>query len=81
MGMPLVTLCVTLGDALRPGLHSHAERGNDQGRYKKMWEQTLCGSWLASFHIKSAPTFCSASLIGTTTHSTSRSSRGSHASA
>ncbi|RAH04671.1 hypothetical protein DJ480_02735 [Pseudomonas sp. Leaf98] len=30
MGMPLVTLCVTLWDAERPGLHSHAERGNDQ---------------------------------------------------
>ncbi|QHD09395.1 hypothetical protein PspR76_28310 [Pseudomonas sp. R76] len=26
---PLVTLCVTLWDAERPGLHSHAERGND----------------------------------------------------
>ncbi|KAA0988222.1 hypothetical protein FQ192_17255 [Pseudomonas sp. ANT_J12] len=30
VGMPLVTLCVTLWDAERPGLHSHAERGNDQ---------------------------------------------------
>ena len=30
VGMPLVTLCVTLRDAGRPGLHSHAERGNDQ---------------------------------------------------
>ncbi|AZZ77279.1 hypothetical protein PkoCFBP13504_21095 [Pseudomonas koreensis] len=29
VGMPLVTLCVTLLDAERPGLHSHAERGND----------------------------------------------------
>ena len=27
---PLVTLRVTLWDAERPGLHSHAERGNDQ---------------------------------------------------
>ncbi|PMU65375.1 hypothetical protein C1X84_34450 [Pseudomonas sp. GP01-A1] len=30
VGMPLVTLCVTLWDAERPGLHSHAERGNEQ---------------------------------------------------
>ncbi|RAH03243.1 hypothetical protein DJ480_07775 [Pseudomonas sp. Leaf98] len=30
VGMPLLTLCVTLWDAERPGLHSHAERGNDQ---------------------------------------------------
>ena len=30
VGMPLVTLRVTLWDAERPGLHSHAERGNDQ---------------------------------------------------
>ncbi|KAA0994504.1 hypothetical protein FQ192_14340 [Pseudomonas sp. ANT_J12] len=31
MGMPQWTLCVRLGrDAERPGLHSHAERGNDQ---------------------------------------------------
>ena len=30
VGMPLVMLCVTLWDAERPGLHSHAERGNDQ---------------------------------------------------
>ncbi len=30
VGMPLVTLRVTLGGAERPGLHSHAERGNDQ---------------------------------------------------
>ena len=30
VGTPLVTLCVTLWDAERPGLHSHAERGNDQ---------------------------------------------------
>ena len=30
VGMPQVTLCVTLWDAERPGLHSHAERGNDQ---------------------------------------------------
>ncbi len=29
VGMPLVTLCVTLWDAERPWLHSHAERGND----------------------------------------------------
>ena len=29
VGMPLVTLCVTRWDAERPGLHSHAERGND----------------------------------------------------
>ncbi|RAG99980.1 hypothetical protein DJ480_24885 [Pseudomonas sp. Leaf98] len=29
VGMPLVTLRVTLWDAERPGLHSHAERGND----------------------------------------------------
>ncbi len=29
VGTPLVTLCVTLWDAERPGLHSHAERGND----------------------------------------------------
>ncbi|QAY82916.1 hypothetical protein CUN61_02585 [Pseudomonas arsenicoxydans] len=30
VGMPPVTLCVTpFGDAERPGLHSHAERGND----------------------------------------------------
>ncbi|KAB0563605.1 hypothetical protein C9383_06215 [Pseudomonas palleroniana] len=30
VGMPLVTLCVTPWDAERPGMHSHAERGNDQ---------------------------------------------------
>ena len=30
VGMPLVTLCVTLWDAERHGLHSHAERGNEQ---------------------------------------------------
>ena len=30
VGMPLVTLCVTLWDAERPGLRSHAERGNDR---------------------------------------------------
>ncbi|SIQ98723.1 hypothetical protein SAMN05216509_0007 [Pseudomonas sp. B10] len=30
VGMPLVTLCVSFGDAEHPGLHSHAERGNDQ---------------------------------------------------
>ncbi|APV40234.1 hypothetical protein PFAS1_13045 [Pseudomonas frederiksbergensis] len=30
MGMPRWTLCVRFGwDAERPGLHSHAERGND----------------------------------------------------
>ena len=29
VGTHLVTLCVTL-DAERPGLRSHAERGNDQ---------------------------------------------------
>ncbi|AWA40173.1 hypothetical protein DBV33_16850 [Pseudomonas fluorescens] len=29
VGMPLVTLCVTVQDAERPWLHSHAERGND----------------------------------------------------
>ena len=29
VGMPLVTLRVTLWGAERPGLHSHAERGND----------------------------------------------------
>ncbi|QAY82969.1 hypothetical protein CUN61_02865 [Pseudomonas arsenicoxydans] len=33
VGMPLRTLRVRLGrDAERPGLHSHAERGNDQPR-------------------------------------------------
>ncbi|KQZ94814.1 hypothetical protein [Pseudomonas sp. Root562] len=30
VGMPPVTFCVTLWDAERPGLHSHAEHGNDQ---------------------------------------------------
>ncbi|POA32812.1 hypothetical protein C1891_22995 [Pseudomonas sp. GW456-12-1-14-TSB6] len=30
MGMPQWTLCVRFWDAERPGLHSHAERGNDQ---------------------------------------------------
>ncbi|AWY40263.1 hypothetical protein DKY63_10310 [Pseudomonas putida] len=30
VGTPPVTLCVTLWDAERPRLHSHAERGNDQ---------------------------------------------------
>ncbi|TMU80542.1 hypothetical protein FGA82_09660 [Pseudomonas fluorescens] len=29
VGMPLWTLCVRCWDAERPGLHSHAERGND----------------------------------------------------
>ncbi|AWA38555.1 hypothetical protein DBV33_08110 [Pseudomonas fluorescens] len=32
VGMPQWTLCVRFGrDAERPGLHSHAERGNDHG--------------------------------------------------
>ncbi|AVE07972.1 hypothetical protein CYL20_26590 [Pseudomonas palleroniana] len=30
VGMPLVTLRVTPWDAERPGMHSHAERGNDR---------------------------------------------------
>ncbi|PNQ88196.1 hypothetical protein CCU68_32945 [Pseudomonas gingeri NCPPB 3146 = LMG 5327] len=30
VGMPLWTLCVRFCDAERHGLHSHAERGNDQ---------------------------------------------------
>ncbi|ARB30996.1 hypothetical protein B5P22_28040 [Pseudomonas tolaasii] len=30
VGMHFVTLCVALWDAERPGLHSHAERGNDR---------------------------------------------------
>ncbi|APV42937.1 hypothetical protein C1Y11_06570 [Pseudomonas sp. FW305-20] len=30
MGMPQRTLRVRVRDAERPGLHSHAERGNDQ---------------------------------------------------
>ncbi|POA47631.1 hypothetical protein C1893_14370 [Pseudomonas sp. MPR-ANC1] len=30
VGMPQWTLCVRCWDAERPGLHSHAERGNDQ---------------------------------------------------
>ncbi|RZI21939.1 hypothetical protein EUX58_21015 [Pseudomonas sp. 770NI] len=30
VGTHSVTLCVTLGNAERPWLHSHAERGNDQ---------------------------------------------------
>jgi hypothetical protein len=30
VGMPHRTLCVRFWDAERPGLHSHAERGNDQ---------------------------------------------------
>ncbi|SDO77930.1 hypothetical protein SAMN04489798_3832 [Pseudomonas arsenicoxydans] len=30
VGMPQSTLCVRSWDAERPGLHSHAERGNDQ---------------------------------------------------
>ncbi|RRW57392.1 hypothetical protein EGJ55_07625 [Pseudomonas moraviensis] len=29
VGMPQRTLCVRFWDAERPGLHSHAERGND----------------------------------------------------
>ncbi|PAU53412.1 hypothetical protein BZL43_23330 [Pseudomonas sp. PICF141] len=29
VGMPQWTLCVCSWDAERPGLHSHAERGND----------------------------------------------------
>ncbi|QAY83806.1 hypothetical protein CUN61_07340 [Pseudomonas arsenicoxydans] len=29
VGMPQSTLCVRSWDAERPGLHSHAERGND----------------------------------------------------
>ncbi len=29
-GMPQWTLCVRCWDAERPGLHSHAERGNDR---------------------------------------------------
>jgi hypothetical protein len=33
--MPHWTLCVRFGwDAERPGLHSHAERGNDQGKVR-----------------------------------------------
>jgi len=30
VGMPHRTLCVRSWGAERPGLHSHAERGNDQ---------------------------------------------------
>ncbi|RRW55674.1 hypothetical protein EGJ55_11220 [Pseudomonas moraviensis] len=36
MGMPPVTLRVTLRDAERPWLHSHAERGNDR---RFLWER------------------------------------------
>ncbi|AUO26688.1 rplA family protein [Pseudomonas sp. NC02] len=32
VGMPPWTLCVPLCDAERHGLHSHAERGNDQAQ-------------------------------------------------
>ena len=32
VGMPQWTLCVRCWDAERPGLHSHAERGNEHGR-------------------------------------------------
>ncbi|PMU09440.1 hypothetical protein C1Y11_16795 [Pseudomonas sp. FW305-20] len=35
MGMPQRTLRVRLWDAERPGLHSHAERGNDHRETKK----------------------------------------------
>ncbi|TBN42088.1 hypothetical protein EYC95_18060 [Pseudomonas sp. BGI-2] len=35
VGMPQRTLCVRFWDAERPGLHSHAERGNDQSAATK----------------------------------------------
>ncbi|PMW93724.1 hypothetical protein C1X59_29455 [Pseudomonas sp. FW215-R2] len=38
VGMPQWTLRVRFGrDAERPGLHSHAERGNDQGQVGVKW--------------------------------------------
>ncbi len=40
---PLVTLRVTLLDAERPGLHSHAERGNDQGISPRVNQPQLLG--------------------------------------
>jgi len=41
VGMPQGTLRVpALGDAERPGLHSHAERGNDQ----RVSNEDSCGS-------------------------------------
>jgi hypothetical protein len=45
--MPLVTLCVTLGDAERPGLRSNAERGNDQNDQHK--KTPLISRWAAFF--------------------------------
>jgi hypothetical protein len=36
VGMPHWTLCVRFRwDAERPGLHSHAERGNDHERFRE----------------------------------------------
>ncbi|KAA0983833.1 hypothetical protein FQ192_29110 [Pseudomonas sp. ANT_J12] len=40
VGMPLVTLRVTLWDAERPWLHSHAERGNDQHDQRRDFTST-----------------------------------------
>ncbi|RAH03770.1 hypothetical protein DJ480_04805 [Pseudomonas sp. Leaf98] len=42
VGMPLVTLRVTLWDAERPELHSHAERGND---HQSSSNVCCCTSW------------------------------------
>jgi hypothetical protein len=49
VGMPHRTLCVRFWDAERPGLHSHAERGNDQQdlcQARSMVRRTLSSSSL-----------------------------------
>ncbi|RRW64460.1 hypothetical protein EGJ53_16465 [Pseudomonas fluorescens] len=51
VGMPQWTLCVRCWDAERPGLHSHAERGNDQSgggiicRRRRWRPQAMRGGW------------------------------------
>jgi hypothetical protein len=47
VGMPLVTLCDTLWDAERLGLHSHAERGNDQPKKRPR----ICEAFYFGFNL------------------------------
>ncbi|RAH01373.1 hypothetical protein DJ480_17275 [Pseudomonas sp. Leaf98] len=53
VGMPLVTLRVTPWDAERPGLHSHAERGNDQRSTIRLRASTAAGTPAPTAHRRS----------------------------
>ncbi|POA48384.1 hypothetical protein C1893_11050 [Pseudomonas sp. MPR-ANC1] len=61
VGMPQRTLCVRLwtGDAERPGLRSHAERGNDQPETKMPGAMPgiLCSSSAAQWRIRKAVSY------------------------